>query len=228
MDSQPRGRQTQAPEVEREILIPIGDQHIAGSLTIPRPALGVVLFAHGSGSGRFSLRNRFVAEYLNESGLATLLMDLLTDAEETVDARTAALRFDIELLASRLTAATDYCRLIDELAHLSFGYFGASTGAAAALIAATGSPIRIDAIVSRGGRPDLASGALPSVRAPTLLIVGGDDDVVIELNRQALASLSAPKALEIVPGASHLFEEPGKLERVAELSRDWFQRYLKP
>jgi putative phosphoribosyl transferase len=228
MTSHSRAGSVKTPEEVWEIVVPISPEgSIAGSLAIPRPTRGLVLFAHGSGSSRFSPRNRFVSDYLGEAGLATLLVDLLTEAEERVDVRTAEFRFDIELLASRLVGATAYCREIEDLEGLSVGYFGASTGAAATLIAAADSPVQIDAVVSRGGRPDLAERALRLVRAPTLLIVGGDDDVVIELNRKALASLSAPKALEIVPGATHLFEEPGKLERVAELSRDWFLLHLK-
>jgi dienelactone hydrolase len=186
-----------------------------------------VLFAHGSGSGRHSPRNRFVARQFRTAGLATLLIDLLTEEEEAVDRHTAHLRFDIGLLADRLVGATDW--LADNLktSGLSVGYFGASTGGGAALVAAARRPDRVSAVVSRGGRPDLAGEALPAVRAPTLLIVGGDDTPVIDLNGQALVQLGASvKKLIIVPGASHLFEELGKLEEVARLAADWFTRYL--
>jgi pimeloyl-ACP methyl ester carboxylesterase len=167
-----------------------------------------------------------VADQLNEAGLGTLLLDMLTQSEAREDEYTAQFRFDIDLLASRLLVATRYCDELSDLRDLPFGYFGASTGAAAALIAEVDSPVPIAAIVSRGGRPDLAARVLSRVRAPTLLIVGGEDDVVIGLNRQAFAMLTAQKELEIVPGATHLFEEPGTLERVAELSRDWFIRHM--
>jgi dienelactone hydrolase len=188
--------------------------------------MGVVVFAHGSGSSRFSSRNRFVASVLEQAGLATLLMDLLTRDEEVVDQLTAHLRFDIELLAERLVAATDWLAEQDDTTDLPIGYFGASTGAAAALVAAAERPEVVRAIVSRGGRPDLAGPALSRVRAPTLLIVGSRDELVIELNRAALNELRGEKRLEIVPGATHLFEEPGTLEAVARLARDWFVRYL--
>jgi pimeloyl-ACP methyl ester carboxylesterase len=186
----------------------------------------VVLFAHGSGSSRHSRRNRHVAALLNEAKLATLLLDLLTVEEEAVDMRTAHLRFDIGLLAGRLIVATDWLTREPDTQRLPVGYFGASTGAAAALVAAAERPDVVDAVVSRGGRPDLAGPALPLVRAPTLLIVGGDDVTVLELNRQALAQLRAEKELVIIPGATHLFEEPGALDEVARLARDWFERYL--
>jgi putative phosphoribosyl transferase len=199
---------------------------LEGNLTLPDDARGVVLFAHGSGSGRMSPRNRYVARVLNEANLATLLLDLLTREEETIDARTAHLRFDIPLLATRLIAATDWLTQQRDTRHLRIGYFGASTGAAAALIAEADRPEVVGAVVSRGGRPDLAGRALLRVAAPALLIVGGEDYRVIELNLAALALLRAEKRLVIVPGATHLFEEPGALEQVAMLAREWFERYL--
>jgi dienelactone hydrolase len=199
---------------------------LEGNLSIPDGARGIVLFAHGSGSSRHSPRNRFVARELQQRSLGTLLIDLLTAQEEQVDMRTAHLRFDIGLLAHRLVVATDWLRDQPETASLKLGYFGASTGAAAALVAAAERPDRVAAVVSRGGRPDLAGSALPHVKAPTLLIVGGDDVPVIGLNRQADARLNVEKRIEIVPGASHLFEEPGTLEEVARLAGEWFERYL--
>jgi putative phosphoribosyl transferase len=199
---------------------------LEGDLAIPHGATGLVLFAHGSGSGRMSPRNRHVAEWLRRRGMATLLFDLLTEAEEQIDRQTAHLRFDIGLLASRLGAATDWSLHDDRIAHLAIGYFGASTGGAAALVAAAPRPNDVHAVVSRGGRPDLAAPVLPDVQAATLLIVGGDDRDVLALNRQAYESLKTTKKLEVVPGASHLFEEPGKLEEVANLASDWFQEYL--
>jgi dienelactone hydrolase len=186
------------------------------------------VFAHGSGSSRFSPRNRFVADVLEQAGLATLLMDLLTPQEEAVDELTAHLRFDIGLLTARLVAASDWLTEQPDTRHLALGYFGASTGAAAALVAAAKRADLVRAVVSRGGRPDLAGPALPRVRAPTLLIVGSRDEEVIELNRAAFEQLRCEKLLEIVPGATHLFEEPRTLEKVAELARDWFVRYLAP
>ena len=200
-----------------------------GDLTIPAGARGTVLFAHGSGSSRHSPRNRYVAEVLQKAGFATLLMDLLTEEEEAVDIYTRHLRFDIDLLARRLIGATDWLAQ-QEPEHLQpIGTFGASTGAAAALIAAAERPDMIAAVVSRGGRPDLAGAALPRVHAPTLLLVGGHDFQVIPLNQQALEQLgSAESRLEIVPDATHLFEEPGALEAVARLAADWFTRYLIP
>jgi putative phosphoribosyl transferase len=195
---------------------------------LPEQSRGIVLFAHGSGSSRHSPRNRYVARVLNEAKLATLLIDLLTLHEEVIDTRTAHLRFDIDLLAERLVDATDWLTQFPDTKHLPIGYFGASTGAAAALAAAAVRPDVVGAVVSRGGRPDLAGSALPRVRAPTLLIVGGDDGQVIELNRAALAQLCCEKQLVIVPAATHLFEEPGALDEVARLARDWFQRYLIP
>jgi dienelactone hydrolase len=207
------------------------DQHglqLAGDLGLPPEPAGLVLFAHGSGSSRFSSRNRAVARRLNDLGLATLLLDLLTADEEVIDARTAELRFDIPLLAQRLTGTVDWTDRQPALAALPLGLFGASTGAAAALITAAARPQRVAAVVSRGGRPDLALPVLDRVRAPTLLIVGGHDREVLALNRQALAALGAHKALDIVPGATHLFEEPGALEQVAQLAGDWFLRHLQP
>jgi dienelactone hydrolase len=198
---------------------------VRGDLTIPGNAGGVVIFAHGSGSSRLSSRNRFVAGVLQRAGLATLLLDLLTAEEEQIDIHTRHLRFDIDLLAERLVHATRW-RIDDpEIGRLPVGYFGASTGAAAALIAAAQLPQQTRAVVSRGGRPDLAGTALPMVKAPTLLIVGGDDDPVIELNEKALNELRCEKKLEIVPGATHLFEESGTLEQVAALASNWVGNY---
>lgn len=212
----------------RAVEIPAGDVRLTGDLAVPAHPWGVVLFAHGSGSSRHSPRNRYVAEVLNEAGLATLLLDLLTPAEESVDERTAHLRFDIALLAERLVAAADWLQAQEETSDLPFGSFGASTGAAAALILAAERPEAVRAVVSRGGRPDLAEAALARVRAPTLLLVGELDEQVIELNRQAMARMEAETKLEIVPGATHLFPEPGALEEVAELARDWLVRHLAP
>ena len=211
---------------DRPVRVQTGTAELQGDLRIPPGARGIVVFAHGSGSGRHSPRNRFVADVLVNAGLGTLLIDLLTRDEETIDLQTAELRFDIRLLAERLGSVTDWLSGEPSAATLSVGYFGASTGAAAALIAASDRPERVRAIVSRGGRPDLAGPVLPRVRQPTLLIVGGDDDVVIELNRQALRELSGIKQMMIVPGATHLFEEPGALEQVAALAGEWFLRYL--
>ena len=211
-----------------EVTVPAGDVRLAGDLTMPDGAAGVVAFAHGSGSSRHSPRNQFVARELQSGGLATLLVDLLTPDEEAVDARTRHLRFDIDLLARRLTGATAWLKAQPGTSSLPVGLFGASTGGGAALVAAAHIPGGIRAVVSRGGRPDLAGDALPEVQAPTLLIVGGDDIPVIPLNRQALAQMRSEKSLEIIPGATHLFEEPGTLEQVATLARDWFLRYLPP
>src|SRR5215218_6025121 len=214
---------------EREVRVSAGPVALEGNLGIPDHARGVVLFAHGSGSGRHSPRNRYVAQALREAGLAILLIDLLTLEEEEVDLRTRHLRFDIGLLAERLVGATDWLAADPRTANLPVGYFGASTGGGAALVAAAQRPERVAAVVSRGGRPDLAGDALPRVMVPTFLIVGGDDEPVIEMNQWALARLGAPvKRLEIVPGASHLFEEPGTLEVVARLAADWFTRHLTP
>jgi putative phosphoribosyl transferase len=208
------------------IVIPVRGGHIAADLRRPEQALGLVIFAHGSGSSRFSSRNRAVAEFLEQHRYATLLLDLLTRAEEAIDLRTAEYRFDIGLLSERVVLATDWARQREDLAALPIGYFGASTGAAAALIAAAERPADVGAVVSRGGRPDLAGHALPRVQAPTLLIVGGDDEPVIEMNQSAMRAMRALVNLEIVPGATHLFEEPGTLERVMDLAAGWFARYL--
>ena len=213
---------------EREVRVSAGPVTVEGSLGIPNSAGGVVLFAHGSGSGRHSPRNRYVARVLREANLATLLIDLLTEDEEEVDLRTTRLRFDIGLLARRLVGATDWLVQNPDTEQLRIGYFGASTGAGAALVAAAERPDEVGAIVSRGGRPDLAGDALPLVKAPTLLIVGGNDEPVIGMNEEALARMRAVKRLQIVPGASHLFEEPGALEEVARLATVWFARHLGP
>lgn len=216
------GRDAEAREIELEA----SHVWLAGSLAVPPGARGLVLFAHGSGSGRHSPRNRRVAAHLHDAGLATLLFDLLTAQEEVVDTRTAHLRFDIGLLARRLAGATDWCVAQRETRHLRIGYFGASTGAAAALVAAAERPATVMAVVSRGGRPDLAGPALDLVRAPTLLVVGGLDHPVIEMNREAYDRIVAPKRMEIVPGATHLFEEPGTLDVVVDLARGWFLQHL--
>jgi putative phosphoribosyl transferase len=208
--------------MQREIEIPSGRRRLSGILRVPPGAAGVVAFAHGSGSGRFSPRNQFVARVLEEGGLATLLLDLLEE-EEAEDRQKV---FDIELLAERLQSAADWLSQEPQTRALRLGYFGASTGAGAALVAAARHPAAVGAVVSRGGRPDLAHAYLSAVRAPTLLIVGGNDDVVIELNEQALHRLRCPKQLVIVPGATHLFEEPGTLEEVARLAKEWFVRHL--
>jgi dienelactone hydrolase len=204
--------------------IPVLGGSVAGDLMCPADARGLVVFAHGSGSSRMSTRNQQVAEELQRAGLATLLMDLLTPAEESVDVYTREHRFDISLLSSRVVLATDWLRDQTQYAGLPVGYFGASTGAAAAMVAATERDVA--AVVSRGGRPDLAGDRVRLVKAPTLLIIGGDDAEVIELNRAALDQMSCDKQLEIVPGATHLFEEPGKLEQVAALAREWFLRWF--
>ena len=210
---------------ESEIKIHMDPVALEGCLNVPDNAQGVVLFVHGSGSSRHSPRNQRVAHALQQAGLATLLIDLLTAREESIDEQTAELRFNIEFLARRLVGATDWLLQYSPTKGLSIGYFGASTGAAAALVAAAKRPA-IAAIVSRGGRPDLAGPALERVKAPTLLIVGGDDLPVIELNREALTQLQGEKQLEIVPGASHLFEEPGTLDKVARLASHWFAKWL--
>jgi dienelactone hydrolase len=208
------------------VAVPIGDVVLEGDLVLPEDARGTVVFAHGSGSSRLSPRNRQVASALNEAGVGTLLVDLLTAREDKVDRSTGKLRFDIELLARRLIGIVDWLRKNPETADLPIGLFGASTGAAAALVAAAVWPDDIAAVVSRGGRPDLALGVLSHVRAPTLLIVGGADTTVLELNRQALEALQTEQRLEIVPGATHLFEEPGALDEVARLAADWFAWHL--
>jgi pimeloyl-ACP methyl ester carboxylesterase len=208
--------------------IPVAGVVLEADVVVPEHAQGVVLFAHGSGSSRHSPRNRYVAGELQNADLATVLADLLTPAEERVDLRTRELRFDIGLLASRVAALVDWLGGHDPTAGLPVGLFGASTGAAAALVAAAARPESVSAVVSRGGRPDLAGDALRSVRAPTLLIVGERDPVVIDLNRQAMRLLRAETELVVVPGATHLFEEPGTLEQVARLAREWFVRHLRP
>jgi putative phosphoribosyl transferase len=211
---------------ERLVRVAAGPVTLEGDLNLAAGARGVALFAHGSGSSRHSPRNRHVGRALNEGNLATLMLDLLTPEEEAVDLRTAHLRFDIALLARRLVGATDWLTQEPDTRHLPIGYFGASTGAGAALVAAAERPQVVGAVVSRGVRPDLAGPALARVRAPTLLIVGGSDVPVIALNREALAQLRCEKRLVIVPGATHLFEESGTLEEVARLAREWFERHL--
>ncbi|MFL6545159.1 MAG: dienelactone hydrolase family protein [Candidatus Udaeobacter sp.] len=211
-----------------EVQIPAGRAVLAGNLAIPDGAVALVLFAHGSGSSRHSPRNQFVARTLKDAGLATLLFDLLTPEEEAIDMRTGDLRFNIGLLAERLVHATNWAKQQDETRDLRTGYFGSSTGGAAALVAAVDIPQDVDAIVSRGGRPDLAGDALPKVQAPSLLIVGGNDDIVIELNEMARDQMRCEVKLEIVPGATHLFEEPGALEKVAKLASDWFVSHIGP
>lgn len=205
-----------------EVTLDVGPISVGGTLTAPDDARGLVVFAHGSGSSRFSPRNRHVAAELNEHDLGTLLIDLLTEDEERVDLRTAELRFDISLLADRVVGAVDWAA--DR--GVPIGAFGASTGAAAALVAAAERPELVRAVVSRGGRPDLAGEALPRVEAPTLLIVGGNDEAVLHLNRQAMERMHAETRLEVVPGASHLFEEPGTLDEVVRLAREWFLEKL--
>ena len=220
-------RTTTTEAVEQAVRVSAGPVTLEGNLGVPEGTRGVVLFAHGSGSGRHSPRNRFVAGQQRQAGLATLLIDLLTEEEEAVDQYTAQHRFDIGLLAERLVGVTKWLAQDQRTAGLSVGHFGASTGAAAALVAAARLPDIVNAVVSRGGRPDLARDWLLAVRAPTLLIVGGDDEPVIDLNEEALARLAAPvKKLVIVPGATHLFEEPGKLDEVARLAADWFTHHL--
>jgi len=220
-------RFTVAAQAIQPVRIPCQEVVLDGDLTLPETAKGVILFAHGSGSSRHSPRNRSVAGTLQETGFATLLMDLLTREEEAMDANTRHLRFDITLLARRLIGATDWLRQQESLSRLPLGYFGASTGAGAALVAAAERPQSVAAIVSRGGRPDLAGSALPCVHAPTLLIVGGHDFPVIPLNQQALEQIAAEESrMEIVPNATHLFEEAGALEQVARLAADWFTRFL--
>ncbi len=210
----------------REVRLRSGGVELEGTLSLPASATGLVIFAHGSGSGRFSPRNRFVAERLNEAGLATLLIDLLTRSEGEYDEWTARLRFDIPLLAGRVVGAVDWAAQQSLTQRLPFGLFGASTGAAAALIAAAERPDGVKAVVSRGGRPDLAGDALPRVAAPTLLIVGGRDLEVLELNREAARRLAATNEVVVVPGATHLFEEPGALEEVSRTAAAWFGAHL--
>jgi putative phosphoribosyl transferase len=213
---------------EKLVKIAAGNVTLEGNLAVPKECKGIVLFAHGSGSGRHSPRNRYVAKVLQEARLSTLLIDLLTTEEESVDMLTRHLRFNIQLLAERLSNTTDWVLKNSDIKNLRIGYFGASTGAGAALVAASERPRLVKAVVSRGGRPDLAGkDALSLVKAPTLLIVGGNDEEVIEINREALKNLSQQeKELVIVPGATHLFEEPGTLEKVSELAANWFVKYL--
>jgi putative phosphoribosyl transferase len=213
-------------EIEESIVIPIGRQQIEADLNVPDRAIGLVIFAHGSGSSRFSSRNRSVADYFQQRRLGTLLLDLLTREEEAVDNYTREYRFDIDRLGTRVVVATDWAQQRGDLRRLAVGYFGASTGAAAALIAAAERPDVTRAVVSRGGRPDLAGAALPKVTAPTLLIVGGYDEQVMALNQDAMARMTTSVQLEIVPGATHLFEEPGTLDHVERLAGDWFTRHF--
>src|SRR5881296_603298 len=209
-----------------EVEIQAGHAVLSGNLTIPKNAVALVLFAHGSGSSRHSPRNQFVARTLNDAGLGTLLFDLLTPDEEAIDVHTREHRFNIGLLAERLVHATKWAKQQEQTKDFRIGYFGSSTGGGAALVAAAELPNEIGAVVSRGGRPDLAGDALPKVKAPTLLIVGGEDQVVIELNEQARVQMKCECKIEIVPGATHLFEEPGALERVAKLAAEWFLRHI--
>ena len=209
-----------------EVQIQAGHAILSGNLHIPEGATALVLFAHGSGSSRHSPRNQFVARTLNDAGLATLLFDLLTQKEEAIDTKTRELRFDIRLLAERLVHATKWAKEQEQTRDLRIGYFGSSTGGAAALVAAADNPLDAGAVVSRGGRPDLAGDALPKVQAPALLIVGGSDDIVIELNEQARDRMRCEVKLEIIPGATHLFEEPGTLEKAAKLASDWFVKHI--
>ncbi len=211
-----------------DVQIPSGEAVLEGELSVPVGASGIVLFAHGSGSSRHSPRNQYVARVIREAGAGTLLFDLLTREEEAIDVRTRHLRFDIDLLARRLADATDWIRGESETSHLRVGYFGSSTGGGAALVAAARVGDSVGAVVSRGGRPDLAGEALRRVRSPTLLIVGEYDAQVIALNEKAYSLLQCEKELRIVPGATHLFEEPGTLEEVARLAAEWFQRHLQP
>jgi putative phosphoribosyl transferase len=208
------------------VVIPVAEGRVEADLRVPERATGLVIFAHGSGSSRFSSRNRSVAEALESNGFGTLLLDLLTREEESVDVRTREYRFDIPLLGQRVVLATDWTQDQPDLRDLPIGYFGASTGAAAALIGAAIRPGVVRAVVSRGGRPDLAGQALPQVKAPTLLIVGGDDEPVIGMNRDAMRQMRTVVEIEIVPGATHLFEETGTLEQVMDLASGWFRRHL--
>ncbi len=219
-------RRQDITEDEGYVQLPVGQVILHGNLLLPESPRGIVAFAHGSGSSRRSPRNQYVAGMLREAGLGTLLFDLLTLDEEAEDLITGRQRFDINLLSARLVGATDWLKSSKTTRDLGLGYFGASTGAAAALVAASKKPEMVKAVVSRGGRPDLAGTALDKVKAPTLLIVGGNDEPVISMNRTAYTQLRAEKQMVIVPGATHLFEEPGTLEKVAGLARDWFLKYL--
>jgi pimeloyl-ACP methyl ester carboxylesterase len=214
--------------LSRPLVLDVDGITLNGDLSVPAAGDGLVIFVHGSGSTRHSPRNKAVAEIFQEAQLATLLVDLLTDNEARVDAATAEFRFDIPLLADRVAGVIEWMRAYEPTAKRSIGLFGASTGAAAALIAAARLPAHVRAVVSRGGRADLANDSLESVTAPTLLVVGGEDDVVLQLNRDAYKRLNGPKRLNVIPNASHLFEEPGALERVAELARAWFIKELRP
>jgi putative phosphoribosyl transferase len=213
-------------EEKNAVQIPSGEVVVNGNLEVPESASGLVLFAHGSGSSRFSPRNTYVAGLMNKKGIATLLIDLLTAEEESVDEYTGQYRFDVDMLAERLVNSTHWLKTNPATKKFTVGYFGASTGAAAALLAAAKLPNEISAVVSRGGRPDLAGEHLAKVKAPTLLIVGGDDTEVLEMNKQALKLIRVEKRLEVVPGATHLFEEPGTLQKAAALAIDWFEKYL--
>ena len=214
--------------MEQAIKIPVASVEVEGNMFLPSETGCLIIFAHGSGSSRFSPRNQYVAKEFNKANMGTLLFDLLTPGEEEEDELTAEYRFNIALLAQRLIGVTEWLRVDPQTSKLKLGYFGASTGAAAALIAAAKMPDDVAAVVSRGGRPDLAGQQfLPQVRAPTLLLVGGDDEEVIELNKQAQSQMTNENKLVIVPGATHLFEEPGKLEEVSRFAADWFNRYLK-
>jgi putative phosphoribosyl transferase len=213
------------PVTIKPVRIPVDGWYLPGDLGVPLHARGIVVFAHGSGSSRHSARNRHVARYLEREGFATLLIDLLTSSEEEIDARTHQFRFDIPLLAQRLVGIIDWLATQPEVAALPIGLFGASTGGGAALSAAAARPKRVAAVVSRGGRPDMAGRALPHVLVPTLLIVGGEDTAVVEFNHEAMARMRGPVSLEIVPGATHLFEEAGALETVAALAARWFQEH---
>lgn len=212
--------------VEKLVYVSVNSATVEGNLSVPEAAEGIVLFAHGTGSSRHSPRNNFVAEELRDGGLATLLIDLLTAEEKEIDRRTRRIRFDIDRLAERVVGAMDWLAGQSQTEGLDIGLFGSSTGAAAALIAATRRPNLASAVVSRGGRVDMAEPILEDVAAPTLFIVGGKDRQVLDLNRQALAKLETEKQLEVIPGAGHLFEEPGALDEVARLAREWFQRHL--
>lgn len=207
--------------------IPVGDVILEGNLRIPSGAAGLVVFAHGSGSSRHSPRNRYVAEYLNDRGIGTLLIDLLSAEEEAIDVRTRHLRFDIDMLADRLTGIVRWVAAQTELNELRIGYFGSSTGSGAALLATARQPDRIAAIVSRGGRPDLADRVLDKIEVPVRLVVGGNDPQVLSLNEQSLRRLNDRSLLDVVPGATHLFEEPGALDRVCELAAEWFGKHLR-
>lgn len=215
-----------AVRFENEVVIPVGDATLDGELQIPQKAVGIVLFAHGSGSSRLSPRNQYVARVLRDAGLGTLLFDLLTREEEVIDSFTRHLRFDIVLLAERLVAATRWIQTVDAASGLKVGYFGSSTGGGAALMAAAKLGDQIGAVVSRGGRPDLARAWLTKVKSPTLLLVGELDTVVIDLNREAMSHMSAPTELRLIPDATHLFEEPGTLETVAHEAAGWFKDHL--